>query len=87
MSKLSALVVAHNEEERLDDCLARLGFADEVVVVLDRCTDASKDIAERKVRGHGHAESLAVHQRKQNGACEYQNGPTEKFKCFLLGGL
>lgn len=47
MSKLSALVVAHNEEERLDDCLARLGFADEVVVVLDRCTDASKDIAER----------------------------------------
>ncbi len=47
MSKLSALVVAHNEEARLDDCLSRLSFADEIVVVLDRCTDASKDIAER----------------------------------------
>ncbi len=43
--KLSALVVAHNEEAQLGDCLARLGFADEIVVVLDRCTDRSKEIA------------------------------------------
>ena len=42
---LSALVVAHNEEEHLPDCLARLTFADEIVVVLDRCTDRSRDIA------------------------------------------
>jgi glycosyltransferase involved in cell wall biosynthesis len=42
---LSALVVAHNEERQLADCLARLGFADEVVVVLDRCTDRSAEIA------------------------------------------
>jgi glycosyltransferase involved in cell wall biosynthesis len=47
MSKLSALVVAHNEEAILATCLRRLGFADEIVVVLDRCTDASKDIAEK----------------------------------------
>lgn len=45
--RLSALVVAHNEEANLEDCLARLGFADELVVVLDRCTDGSKEIAER----------------------------------------
>ena len=44
---LSALVVAHNEEARLADCLERLGFADEIVVLLDRCTDASKDVAAR----------------------------------------
>lgn len=43
--KLSALVVAHNEEAQLGECLGRLGFADEIVVVLDRCTDASKQIA------------------------------------------
>lgn len=43
--KLSALVVAHNEEAELDDCLATLAFADELVVVLDRCTDGSRDIA------------------------------------------
>jgi glycosyltransferase involved in cell wall biosynthesis len=42
---LSALVVAHNEEQRLAACLERLSFADEIVVVLDKCTDASKSIA------------------------------------------
>jgi glycosyltransferase involved in cell wall biosynthesis len=43
--KLSALVCAHNEEARLADCLRRLDFCDEVVVVADRCTDRSQDIA------------------------------------------
>lgn len=47
MSTLSALVVIHNEEAILEECLDRLGFADEIVVVLDRCTDASAAIAER----------------------------------------
>jgi glycosyltransferase involved in cell wall biosynthesis len=42
---LSALVVAHNEEEQLPACLATLRFADEIVVVLDRCTDRSREIA------------------------------------------
>lgn len=42
---VSALVVAHNEEARLAACLEKLGFADEIVVVLDRCTDGSKTIA------------------------------------------
>lgn len=47
MSKpdLSILVVAHNEAEQLADCLARLGFASQLVVVLDRCTDGSYEIA------------------------------------------
>jgi len=44
-TKLTALVVAHNEEAHLPECLARLGFADQLVVVLDRCTDKSRDIA------------------------------------------
>jgi len=43
---VSALVVAHNEESHLPDCLATLRFCDELVVVLDRCTDGSKKIAE-----------------------------------------
>lgn len=42
---LSALVVAHDEESQLADCLRRLDFADELVVVLDRCTDRSREIA------------------------------------------
>ncbi len=44
---ISAVVVAHNEEAQLADCLASLSFADEIVVLLDRCTDRSRDIASR----------------------------------------
>ncbi|MFC3227814.1 glycosyltransferase family 2 protein [Marinibaculum pumilum] len=43
--RLSALVVCHNEERQLADCLGPLAFADEIVVVLDRCTDGSEAIA------------------------------------------
>ncbi|HUB94748.1 MAG TPA: glycosyltransferase family 2 protein [Stellaceae bacterium] len=45
--RLSALVVARNEEARLGPCLERLAFADEIVVVLDRSTDGSAEIARR----------------------------------------
>lgn len=45
--RLTALVVVHNEQERLPSCLEHLRFADEIVVVLDRCTDQSAAIAER----------------------------------------
>jgi glycosyltransferase involved in cell wall biosynthesis len=45
--RLSALVVARDEEHQLADCLAGLGFADEIVVVLDRCRDGSAEIARR----------------------------------------
>lgn len=44
--RLSTLTVAHNEEDNLKDCLAALSFADERVVVLDRCTDRSREVAE-----------------------------------------
>ena len=44
---LSALVVARNEAAQLAECLSRLGFADEIVVVLDRCEDGSREIADR----------------------------------------
>jgi glycosyltransferase involved in cell wall biosynthesis len=44
-TRLSALVVAHDEEQQLTDCLATLTFADEILVVLDRCQDRSREIA------------------------------------------
>jgi glycosyltransferase involved in cell wall biosynthesis len=44
-ARLSALLVVHNEEAQLADCLGCLGFADEIVVVLDKCTDRSREIA------------------------------------------
>lgn len=65
---LSAVVCVRNEEQRLRDCLQSLGFADEIVVVLDRCTDGSEAIARqfkcRLVRGQfpleGHRKTAAI---------------------------
>ncbi len=45
--QLSAVISVHNEESQIADCLACLSFADEIVVLLDKCTDASGDIARR----------------------------------------
>jgi glycosyltransferase involved in cell wall biosynthesis len=45
--KLSALICVHNQEAQLSQCLRRLSFCDEVVVVADRCTDRSQEIARR----------------------------------------
>ena len=45
--KVSAVVVAHNEEAQLNDCLKCLTWVDEIVIVLDKCNDRSSDIARR----------------------------------------
>jgi glycosyltransferase involved in cell wall biosynthesis len=42
---LSVVLCIRNEEAQLADCLERLGFAGEIVVVLDRSTDGSRSIA------------------------------------------
>ena len=45
--KRSAVISVHNEEHQLADCLSTLSFADEIVVLLDKCTDGSEKIARR----------------------------------------
>jgi glycosyltransferase involved in cell wall biosynthesis len=45
MAKLSGLVCVRNEEARLAECLSRLAFCDEIVVVADRCEDRTESIA------------------------------------------
>ncbi len=42
---LSAVISVRNEERQLAACLQCLDFADEIVVLLDKCTDGSEDIA------------------------------------------
>lgn len=44
MKKLSAVIVAHNEEKKIADCLRSLNFVDEIIVVLDKCSDRTKEI-------------------------------------------
>ncbi|WP_417843905.1 glycosyltransferase family 2 protein [Thalassospira sp.] len=43
--KLSAVIVAHNEEDRLASCLAHVAFVDEIIVVCDKCNDQTEQIA------------------------------------------
>lgn len=47
MPKISAVIVAHNEEKKIADCLKSLSFVDEIVVVLDKCTDGTKEIVQQ----------------------------------------
>ncbi|ODT85723.1 glycosyltransferase family 2 protein [Phenylobacterium sp. SCN 70-31] len=47
MIRLSALVCVQNQDAMLAECLRKLSFCDEVVVVADRCTDRSQEIARR----------------------------------------
>ena len=47
LPKLSVALCVHNEAGQLADCLETLAVADEIVVVLDRCSDGSKEIAEK----------------------------------------
>ena len=42
---VAAVIVCHNEDDKLGGCLDSVAFCDEVVVLLDRCTDGSRDIA------------------------------------------
>jgi hypothetical protein len=66
--RLSALVCVQNQDAQLADCLKKLTFCDEIVVVADRCTDRSQEIARRAgakvIDGIFPLES----QRKQAGA-------------------
>lgn len=47
MAKISALILAKNEEENIKDCITSVSFADEVLVIDDFSTDRTKEIAEQ----------------------------------------
>lgn len=45
--RISVLIVARDEEGQIEPCMISAKFADEIVVVLDRSTDATVEIARR----------------------------------------
>ena len=47
MSTLSVVVSAFNEEKRIGECLSSVSWADELIVVDNESTDATKKIAEK----------------------------------------
>ena len=71
---VSALVVAHNEEARLEECLKRLAFAGEIVVVLDRTSDRSEEIA-RKFTSSILKGAWEIEGERRNAGIEYCHGP------------
>ena len=59
MEKITALILAKNEERNIEDCIKTVQFCDEVLVIDDFSTDRTKEIAE----GLG----ARVLQRSMNG--------------------
>ena len=47
MTTLSILIVIKNEEKQIEKCLKTVCFADEIIVVLDNCTDKSEEIVSK----------------------------------------
>ena len=45
--KISVLIVARNEEKKIESTLKSLNFADEIIVVLDRTTDKTESICRK----------------------------------------
>ena len=45
--QLSVLLVVSNEEKQILHCLKTIQFADEIVIILDKCTDNSESIAKK----------------------------------------
>ena len=50
MSTLSVLLIINNEEKQLEDCLKSVSFANQLIIVLDKCIDSSERIAKDLLR-------------------------------------
>lgn len=69
-ARLSACIVAMNEEDRIGDCLASLDFCDEIVVVDSHSSDRTREVAksagarviERDWPGHVAQKEFALRQ-------------------------
>jgi glycosyltransferase involved in cell wall biosynthesis len=74
-NKISAVIVAHNEEKKLEDCLKSLDFVDEIVVVLDKCNDKSKEIAlaqgAKIIEGSWNIEGARRNVALKNASCDW----------------
>ncbi len=45
--KISALIIARNEEKKIENTLKSLNFVNEIVVILDRTTDKTESICKK----------------------------------------
>ena len=66
-ASISAVISVRNEERQLADCLETLAFADEIVVLLDKCTDRSEEIARRFTANVQHGDWPTEGRRRNAG--------------------
>lgn len=67
-NKISVAIITKNEEDRIEDCLKTLAFADEIVVVDSESTDKTVEIAKKygcnvyveKLEGFGQQKNKAI---------------------------
>ncbi len=75
MKKISAVIVAHNEEKKIRDCLRSIDFVDEIVVVLDRCSDNTKQITlefkAKIIEGSWELEGVRRNIALSSASCEW----------------
>lgn len=65
MAKLTAIIIAKNEELRIERCLKSLGFCDEVVVVDNNSDDKTRQISKQN--------GATVHEYKSSDYAEARN--------------
>jgi glycosyltransferase involved in cell wall biosynthesis len=71
--ELSATVIAHNEEKRIEACLSALGFCDEIVVLDSGSTDNTVDTA-RRFTDRVYEEPWAGFAAQKNRAADLARG-------------
>ncbi len=72
---LSVVVIARNEEANMDDCLSSVkGWADEIVVVDDRSTDRTVEIAKKYTDSvyHRQMENEGIHRNWAAGQARHE---------------
>ena len=67
------ILVIRNEERQIEECLKTISFADEIVVILDKCNDGSKKLlknASNFYKGDWNiegTEEYGINSYKENG--------------------
>ncbi len=73
MTRISAMVLTHNAERRLADCLSSLQWVDEIIVLDDGSTDRTLDIA-RQFHANIHTRPFDSFSAQRNAALAYCTG-------------
>jgi glycosyltransferase involved in cell wall biosynthesis len=67
MSSISAIVITYNEEQNIEECLSSLKFADEIIVIDSKSTDATCELAKKYTGKIFSIDNLSYGKKKNIG--------------------